>query len=162
MTLLLACRRLMIAGPAGRGAWCAALAAATSLLMPLTEVAVAQGAAAKTKAAAHKSSKTGDGDGHSGKPGQAIVVLVNDEPITAYEIEQRQRFMGLQSNIGEKVQANFKNLLQRPETTEHLKSILNETIKANQTKSKEQIIAIFEERKKQYALSLQKQAVGRD
>jgi peptidyl-prolyl cis-trans isomerase SurA len=67
--------------------------------------------------------------------------------------------MGLQANIGEKVQANFKALLQRPETTEQLKAILNETIKANQSKTKEQIIAIFEERKKQFALQLQKQAV---
>lgn len=131
-------------------------AAATALLAVLTLVAsaglvpAANAANATTKTAAHAT---------PAKLGQSIVVLVNDEPITGYEIEQRQRFLGLQANIGEKAQANFKALLQRPETTDRLKAILNETIKANQTKTKDQIIAIFEERKKQFALSLQQQAV---
>ena len=39
--------------------------------------------------------------------GLSIAVLVNDEPITGYEIEQRQRIMGLGANIGEKAQASF-------------------------------------------------------
>lgn len=91
--------------------------------------------------------------------GQAIIALVNDEPITAYEVEQRQRLMGMGADIREKVQATFKSLIQRPQTSERLKEILNETINANKGKTKEQIIAIFEERKKQYALSLQKQAI---
>ncbi len=91
--------------------------------------------------------------------GLAIAVLVNDEPITGYEIEQRQRMMGLGSNIGEKAQANFKRMLQDPSTNERLKAILGETIKANQGKTREQVIAIFEERKKQFAIGLQKQAV---
>ena len=91
--------------------------------------------------------------------GLSIAVLVNDDPITGYEIEQRQRIMSLGANIGEKAQANFKRLLQDPSTSEKLKGILGEVIKANQNKSREQVIAIFEERKKQYALSLQKQAV---
>ncbi len=90
---------------------------------------------------------------------QAIIALVNDEPITGYEVEQRQRILALSSNIGERAQANFKSLLSQPGTTEKLKGILNEVIQANRTKTKEQIIAIFEERKKAYAMSLQKQAV---
>ena len=40
--------------------------------------------------------------------GLSIAVLVNDDPITGYEIEQRQRIMSLGANIGEKAQANFK------------------------------------------------------
>ena len=48
----------------------------------------------------------------------------------------------------------FKRLLQAPATADRLKAILGEVIKANQGKTKEQIIAIFEERKKQYALGL--------
>lgn len=91
--------------------------------------------------------------------GIGIAVLVNDEPITGYEIDQRQRFMGLSANLGEKAQANFKRMLQDPQTADRLKAILGEIIKANPGKTKEQIIAIFEERKKQFAISLQKQAV---
>ncbi len=91
--------------------------------------------------------------------GLSIAVLVNDEPITGYEIEQRQRIMGLGANLGEKAQANFKRLLQDPSTSEKLKGILGEVIKANPGKSREQIIAIFEERKKQFAIGLQRQAV---
>ncbi|MBA4174241.1 MAG: peptidylprolyl isomerase [Hyphomicrobium sp.] len=91
--------------------------------------------------------------------GQSIAVLVNDEPITGYEILQRQKMLGLSANIQNQVSENFKRLLQQPSTNEKLKSILNQTIEANKGKTREQIIALFEERKKQYALSLQKQAV---
>ena len=123
--------------------------------------------AAKTKTAVAK--PAADGQAGATKPaseakalsatGQAIAVLVNDEPITGYEIQQRQRMMGLSANIQSQATDNFKRMLQNPATSERLKAILNETINANKGKSKEQIIAIFEERKKQYALSLQKQAV---
>ncbi len=91
--------------------------------------------------------------------GQSIAVLVNDDPITGYEIDQRQRMMGLGANIGEKAQANFKRALQDPSTNEKLKAILAEVIKANEGKTREQIIAVFEERKKQFAINLQRQAV---
>ncbi|MBX9925680.1 MAG: SurA N-terminal domain-containing protein [Hyphomicrobiaceae bacterium] len=91
--------------------------------------------------------------------GVSIAVLVNDDPITGYEIDQRQRFMALSSNIGERAQANFKRSLQDPSVSERLKGILGEIIKANPGKTKEQILAIFEERKKQFAQGLQKQAV---
>jgi len=91
--------------------------------------------------------------------GQSIAVLVNDEPITGYEINQRQRMLGLSADIKDRATNAFKSLLQQPSTSEKLKGMLNEIIQANKGKTKEQIIAIFEERKKQFALSLQKQAV---
>lgn len=106
--------------------------------------------AMKGEAAAIRASET---------KGLSIAVLVNDEPITGYEIEQRQRIMGLGANIGEKAQASFKRMLADPSTSEKLKAILGEVIKANPGKSREQIIAAFEERKKQFAVGLQKQAV---
>ena len=132
-----------------------ALSAVTVLLPAHAENAPARGKSAKAGKAA------GDaGSATSTRGGQAIVVLVNDEPITGYEIEQRQRLLGMSaSDIGAKAQANFKAIIANPATTERLKAILNDTIKANQGKSKEQIVAIFEERKKQFAQSLQKQAV---
>lgn len=106
--------------------------------------------AARSEEAVSKASQT---------KGLSIAVLVNDEPITGYEIEQRQRIMGLGANIGERAQAGFKRMLQDPSTSEKLKAILAETIKENPGKTREQIIAVFEERKKQFALNLQKQAV---
>jgi peptidyl-prolyl cis-trans isomerase SurA len=95
----------------------------------------------------------------SGKSEQAIVVLVNDEPVTAYEIQQRAKFLALNTNIGEQVKENFKRLAAAESTNAQLKAILEDTIKKNPGKSREQIGAIFEERKKQFALSLQKQAI---
>ncbi len=95
----------------------------------------------------------------TGKNDQSIVVLVNDEPITAYEVDQRSRFMALSSNIGAKAQENFKRIVTAESTNTQLKAILEKTIQENQGKTREQIIAIFEERKKQFALGLQKQAI---
>ena len=89
---------------------------------------------------------------------QSIVALVNDEPITGYEIQQRSVMLA-GGGVQQKAQENFKTLLKNPRTTERLKAILGETIKANEGKSKDQIIAIFEQRKKQFAMDLQKQAV---
>lgn len=154
--MILAATALPAARRSARAVTALMLAGIACIAMPVASAHAQQAGGAKAAKPASKSAST---EKPSRGSGQAIVVLVNDEPITAYEIEQRQRFMGLQANIGERVQANFKALLQRPETTDQLKAILNDTIKANQGKSKEQIIAIFEERKKQFALQLQKQAI---
>ena len=100
-----------------------------------------------------------EGEGRGSGAGQAITVLVNDDPITAYEIDQRARLMALQSNVGERAQESFKRLVQQDSTNQRLRDILQETIQANQGKSREQILAIFEERKKQFAQNLQRQAM---
>jgi peptidyl-prolyl cis-trans isomerase SurA len=117
-------------------------------------VKAAKPAKAPTKAAAAPSTPTS-----IGKSDQSITLLVNDEPITAYEVDQRARFMALSSNIGPKAQENFKRIVTSESTNNQLKGILEKTIQENQGKTREQIIAIFEERKKQFALGLQKQAV---
>jgi peptidyl-prolyl cis-trans isomerase SurA len=91
--------------------------------------------------------------------GQSIIALVNDDPITAYEIEQRARLMALQSNIGERAQESFKRLVQAEGTQQRLRQVLQETIQANQGKTREQVLAIFEERKQQFAANLQRQAL---
>ncbi len=91
---------------------------------------------------------------------QSIAVLVNDEPITGYEIQQRQRLMGMgNANIGERAQANFKSLIKAKSTSDRLKAILEKTVKENEGKSRDEIIAIFERRKTEFAKSLQQQAV---
>ncbi|MEQ1670344.1 MAG: hypothetical protein ABL893_05760, partial [Hyphomicrobium sp.] len=109
--------------------------------------------AAKTMAAKAGTTKTASRGPAAGGGEQAIVALVNDEPVTGFEIQQRAAMLsggGLQA----KAQENFKAILKNPRTTERLKAILAETIKANEGKSKDQIIAIFEGRKKQFAMDM--------
>lgn len=67
--------------------------------------------------------------------------------------------MALSSNIGERARANMQAIAKNPSTNERLKAILEETIKANRGKSREQVIAAFEVRKKSFVESLQRQAV---
>lgn len=113
-------------------------------------------AAPRKKSAALPSDTAAEGRGST----HSIVVLVNDDPITGYEVEQRSRFLAMQaSNINEKAQDAFKRLVQQDSTNERLRAILQETIQANPGKSREQILAIFEERKKEFAQSLQRRAV---
>jgi peptidyl-prolyl cis-trans isomerase SurA len=90
---------------------------------------------------------------------QAIIALVNDEPITAYEVEQRARFMALNENIGDKAKENFQRLAQSESTTKKIRAILEEVVKQNPGKSREEVGAIFEKRKTEFAQGLQKQAV---
>ncbi len=111
-------------------------------------------APAKSKSAALSSEGSGKRSG-----GQSIAVLVNDDPITGYEVEQRMRLMALGANVGERAQENFKRLIQQDSTNQRLRSILQETIQANPGKSREQVLAAFEERKKEFALGLQRQAM---
>ncbi len=142
---------------------------------PLPEVVVPNDAPAaeKPKAKPKPAAKPGGdaksaaikpgGDGKEGRvsgSGQSIAVLVNDEPITGYEIQQRQRLMGMgNSNIGERAQANFKALIKAKSTSDRLKAILEKTIKENEGKSREQVVAIFEKRKTEFAKALQQEAV---
>jgi peptidyl-prolyl cis-trans isomerase SurA len=124
---------------------------------PKAKPAAKPDAGAGSKSAAIKPS-----DGSLGKVtgAQSIAVLVNDEPITGYEIQQRQRLMGMgNANIGERAQANFKNLIKQKSTNDRLKAILEKTVKENEGKSREEIIAIFEKRKTEFAKGLQQQAV---
>jgi peptidyl-prolyl cis-trans isomerase SurA len=93
------------------------------------------------------------------KGNQAIVVLVNDEPVTAYQIEQRARLLSLNANISEQAKENFQRLVKADSTTAKFRELQEEVIRTNQGKSREQIIAIFQERQKQLAMTLQKQAI---
>ena len=92
------------------------------------------------------------------KAEQTIAVLVNDEPVTGYEIQQRAKFIALNADVREQVKENFKRMVQAESTNKQVRAILEEVIRANPGKSREQVSAIFEQRKTQFALSLQKQA----
>ena len=76
----------------------------------------------------------------------SVAVLVNDEPITHHEIDQRARLLALSSRLGSRVKANFQALIKRKSTNQRLRAILGETIKANPGKSRDQVLAIFEKR----------------
>lgn len=91
--------------------------------------------------------------------GQSIVALVNDEPVTAYEIEQRARFLSLSSNIGDKVKENFKRLAEQESTNQQLRAIMQQVIESNKGKAPDQLRALFEEKKKQFSMNLERQAI---
>ena len=113
----------------------------------------------KPKAAAVKQARLPDASEASKTGALGIVALVNDEPVTAYEVERLATFMSLSANFQDRAKANMKAIAENPKTNERLKAILQETIQANQGKTREQVIAAFEERKKQFVMSLQRQAV---
>jgi peptidyl-prolyl cis-trans isomerase SurA len=124
-------------------------------------VAAAPVAKPKPKAAAKAPTKTASIDkSGAGAGSQTIVVLVNDDPITGYEIEQRQRLNALSANIGEKAQANMKALVQSDATQKRFQGMIQEIVAQHQaTKSRDQIMAIIEAKKKEFGASLQKQAL---
>ena len=128
---------------------------------PAPPKAPAKRALPKAPPTRQASTDTGDGDraARGGSRRQGIIVLVNDEPITGYEVDQRATLLALSANLGEKAQAAFKRLAQDPNINNKLRAILEETIKANQGKSREQILAIFEERKKTFVMGMQRSAV---
>jgi peptidyl-prolyl cis-trans isomerase SurA len=93
------------------------------------------------------------------KAEQAIVVLVNDEPVTAYQIEQRARFLALNANLSEQAREHFQKLVKAESTNTQFRAMQEEIVRANQGKTREQLIALIQEKQKQFALGLQKQAV---
>jgi peptidyl-prolyl cis-trans isomerase SurA len=93
-------------------------------------------------------------------PGQQRIVLtVNDEAITARDIEQRARFSGLSMNVGDQVKANMKRLVEEESTQLALRKLQQEVVAANPGKSREELLAIMQERQKPLALALQKKAI---
>ncbi|MBO0765464.1 MAG: peptidylprolyl isomerase [Hyphomicrobiaceae bacterium] len=90
---------------------------------------------------------------------QGIMVVVNDEPITAYEIEQRARLLALTTNVGDQAKETFQQLVKSPSTEARMRQLQQEVITSNPGKSREQLIAIFQERQKELGKALQKQAL---
>ena len=123
---------------------------------PLAAQTASQKAAAKSPPT--KANKDTDESPRSGGE-QAILVLVNDDPITAYQVDQRARFLALNANLGEQVKDNFQRLAKSESVNARFKAVQEEVIRANQGKTREQIVAILQERQKEFALTLQKQAL---
>jgi peptidyl-prolyl cis-trans isomerase SurA len=114
--------------------------------------------AARPKAPPADGEVEGPGKGGSGT---RIALLVNGEPITAYEVEQRARLMALSSDIGARAQENMKRLATSQSVNARWKQIVEDTVKTHQhTKNREQIMALIQERQKSYSMELQKQAIA--
>lgn len=79
---------------------------------------------------------------------QSIVVMVNDEPITSYDLAQRQKFLALTSGLGDKMRAKLKS----EETKEAFKAYMME----NRPQSKEEA----QELQKKFVAQLQQQVVS--
>lgn len=97
------------------------------------------------------------------KGGQAIIMLINDEPITAFELDMRTRFLAMSSGgqaVAQNAQESFKKLITSEATNARFKAMVEQIIKDNQaTKSRDQIMAMIEAKKKEFAMGLQKQAM---
>jgi len=74
---------------------------------------------------------------------QGIMVVVNDEAITAYDIEQRARFLGLGANVGEKAKESFERIVKDEGA---MRALQEEVVRANPGKSKDELVAIIRER----------------
>lgn len=79
---------------------------------------------------------------------QSIVVMVNDEPVTSYDVKQRQRFLALSSGLGKKMKAR----LQSDKTKQEFRAYMTE----HQPKSREEAKAL----QKKFVARLQQQVVA--
>lgn len=122
-------------------------------------VAPAASQKARPKPTAPKSTASTAENAAPAKGPQGIAALINDEPVTAFEVDRLARFMALSTNISDRAKANMQARAQDPRTNDRLKAILQETIQTNQGKSREEVIAAFEVRKKQFVMNLQREAV---
>jgi len=90
------------------------------------------------------------------KSEQAIAVLVNDEPITAYEIQQRTAFLALNSggsgqDLKAKAEARWAQMTKDPKLNERLQALLRE----KNVKSREEAQAV----QKEFVMKLQQNMI---
>jgi len=112
-----------------------ALPLARLLIAGVAATAVSDRLAAQApprQAAAEPPAAKGEKSSQSGKSQQAIVLLVNDEPITAYEIQQRANFLALQESSGltpelkAKAEARWAQITKDPKINERLNAMMRE------------------------------------
>lgn len=78
----------------------------------------------------------------AGRSEQSIVILVNDEPITAWEVEQRTNLLGTNARGGgdlkAKAEARWAQIIKDPKTNERFQQLLRE----KNVRSKEEAVAV--------------------
>ena len=123
---------------------------------PVPKAKTAAAVKPKPKVVTPDSSGTGKGGG-----GQSIIMLVNDEPITALDVEQRGQLNALSADIGSRASANMKALVQSESTQKRFRAMIEQIVKDNQgSKTREQIMAMIDARKSQFAMQLQQEAIA--
>ena len=120
--------------------------------------APAKAASKATPTPPAKSAALDDATPKSGS-GLSIALVINGDPITGYEIEQRSRLLAMSANIGERAQENMKRIVQSESTNARWKQVVQDTVAANQSKTREQVLAVIEQKKQAFAQQLQQQAV---
>ncbi len=97
----------------------------------------------------------------SPRGGNRIALLVNGDPITAYEIEQRARLLSLRSDIPSRAQATMKRYAKSDRINKQWRRIVEATIRQYQhTKTREQIIAIIKRKQKAFGARLRDRALS--
>ena len=145
---------LAVGGAAVCAQEASAPAAAAGAPAPAADVAKLK--ATKTTAGQAKSAGAGAGTASSKTAGlsaasgagktktgnQSIIALINDEPITVYEVEQRAAFIALSSGAGgdmkAKAEARWKQIIKDPATNTKFQDLL----KAKNVQSKEEARAL--------------------
>jgi peptidyl-prolyl cis-trans isomerase SurA len=121
----------------------AVLTAGLSVTAVLGVTAHAQPAKKPAQPAATQSTSKSEAVGTATKGTQAIVALVNDEPITAWEIEQRAGFVAANSggnpkDMKAKAEARWAQIVKDPKTNERFQDFM----RANNVQSQEQAKAL--------------------
>ncbi len=118
----------------------------------LASLAFAMGMLVHPMADWSSAAQTAKAPAAASKGEQAIVVLVNDEPVTAYQIDQRANFLGLNSGAGPelkaKAEARWAEIIKDPKTNERFQAVLRE----KNVKSREEAQAV----QKQFIIDLQR------
>lgn len=115
--------------------------------------AAAAASPSSSKAKKHKSLSTA-----------SILVMVNDDPITLYDVNMRAAFLGVssggaQKDIKKAVNARFRRLVRSKHTIDVFKKMQRDIILNNPGSPRAELIKIFRARQKRYALALQKRAI---
>ena len=120
----------------------------------LVLIAVAALCVPASLALAQQTAKAAPDSGSSSSTSQSIVVLVNDEPITGYEIDQRMRlaFLGA-SELQTRLQAKLKS----PKINDQFKAFAIKRLKANPPKTEDEQQARIKELQQQFVSSLRKE-----
>jgi peptidyl-prolyl cis-trans isomerase SurA len=115
--------------------YCRALTSAAFLTACAVVVTAASGPltaqAPPRQAAAQRAPAKADKQAQPATAEQTIAILVNDEPITAYEIQQRTAFLAMQSNSGGaelkvKAEARWKEIIKNSKINDELQALLRQ------------------------------------
>jgi peptidyl-prolyl cis-trans isomerase SurA len=109
---------------------------------------------AQVTAKAATSDKAADKAAGGSSTTQSIVVLVNDEPITGYEVEERAKLSFLGSND---LQERLKKKLKAPGIDDQFKAFAIKRLKANPPKSEEEQQTRIRQLQQQFVESLRDQ-----